>query len=144
MIAFGSAISDSESYNRYARPGIELAAEADSPVFAFAAVGHISRTYNLMMDKAAELDGLEALVLAHPHAQITDPALCERVRHVFRDPDVAIAGPSGARDVQSIAWWDWEGQLGAGDPALHPPRRRRAARVRVGPAGPAGARGRGA
>ncbi len=106
MIAFGSAISDSESYNRYARPGIELAAEADSPVFAFAAVGHISRTYNLMMDKAAELDGLEALVLAHPHAEITDPALCERVRQVFRDPDVAIAGPSGARDVQSIAWWD--------------------------------------
>lgn len=109
MIAFGSPISDTESYTRYARRGIELAAEADSPVFAFAAVGHISRTYNLMLDKAAEVEGLEALVLAHPHAEITDPAFCEQVRRVLRDPDVAVAGPSGARDVRTIAWW--EGQV---------------------------------
>ena len=124
MIAFGSPISDTESYTRYARRGIELVAEADSPVFAFAAVGHISRTYNLMLDKAAEVEGLEALVLAHPHAEITDPAFCEQVRRVLRDPAVAVGGAQRRPRRAHHRMVGGPGQLGAGDPALHPSRRR--------------------
>ena len=119
MIAFGSPISDTESYTRYARRGIELAAEADSPVFAFAAVGHISRTYNLMLDKAAELEGLEALVLAHPHAQITDPAFCDGPPGPARPRRGGGRAQRRPRRAQHRLVGG-TGQLGAGDPAATP------------------------
>ena len=38
LIAFGSAIRGAEAYRRYAEPGVRLASEPDSEVFAFAAV----------------------------------------------------------------------------------------------------------
>jgi hypothetical protein len=106
MIAFGSAIVDPEAYRRYAGPGIQRAAEADSAVHAFAAVGHTPRGYNLLLDTAAEHDDLEALVLVHPRAEIAGPGFCAVVRDALRDPEVAVAGPAGARDVRTIAWWE--------------------------------------
>src|SRR6185436_6906310 len=60
MIAFGTAMVDPEAYRRYARPGIELAREPDSEVYAFAAVGAISRSYNLVLEQVAAVEGLEA------------------------------------------------------------------------------------
>lgn len=116
MIAFGCSVSEAEPYARYAGPGIELAAEPDSEVFAFAAVGTIGRTYNLLLDAAARHSDLEALVLVHPHAEITDPDLCQKVRAAFEDPEVAVVGCAGARSVGSMAWWD--GELSSG-PVRH-------------------------
>ena len=53
MIAFGVSITDPEPYLEYAKPGIELAAEHDSEVFAFSAVGTVGRSNNLLLDAAA-------------------------------------------------------------------------------------------
>jgi hypothetical protein len=106
MIAFGCAVSEPEPYRRYAEPGIRLAAESDSDIYAFAAVGTIGRSYNLLLDAAAARDDLEALVIVHPHAEIADPDLCEKVRSALGDPDLAVVGCAGASGVQSIAWWD--------------------------------------
>jgi hypothetical protein len=112
MIAFGCSISEPEPYLRYAKPGIELAAEADSQVFAFAAVDSICRSYNLLLDAAANCDDLEMLVLVHPHAQISDPELCDKLRQAFADPQVAVVGCAGAADAPTIAWW--EGNVSCG------------------------------
>jgi hypothetical protein len=106
MIAFGSPITAPEVYERCAKPGIDAVAEPDSRVFAFRAMSSIFRSYNLILDKAAALEGLEALVLLHQDAEIVDPEFCAKVRAVFRDPDVAVAGPIGAIGVRSIAWWE--------------------------------------
>lgn len=106
MIAFGCAISEPEAYRRYAEPGIRRAAEKDSPVYAFSAVGTIFRSYNLLLDTAAGLNDLEAFVLVHPHAEITDPDFCVKVRRVLADPEVGVVGCVGARGVRSIAWWE--------------------------------------
>ena len=76
MIAFGVAITKPEPYERYAGRGIRRAAEGDSPVLAFAAVGPVARTYNLILDDAGARDDLEALVLVHPHMEIADPDFC--------------------------------------------------------------------
>lgn len=106
MIAFGVSITEPEPYRRYAEPGIRRAAEPDSEVLAFAAVGSLARTYNLLLDAAAAHEDLEALVLLHPHVEIADPGFCDAVRRALADPGVAVAGCAGATGVQTIAWWE--------------------------------------
>lgn len=106
MIAFGCSIVAPHIYDLYAGPGIERAREPDSAVLAHAASASIARTCNLLLDQAAKLKGLEALVVVHQDAELLDGDLCGRLRAVFADPDVAIAGAVGAVGVDSIAWWD--------------------------------------
>jgi hypothetical protein len=116
MIAFGSSIGETEPYHRYCEPGIRFAAEPDSEIYAFAAAGPISRTYNLILEAAGARDDLEALVLVHAHAEIVDPAFCTKVRKALADPEVGVAGGVGATGVRSIAWW--EGSVTSG-PVVH-------------------------
>jgi hypothetical protein len=108
LIAFGSSISGAEAYRRYAEPGVRLACEPDSEVFAYAAVEPVGRTYNLMLEAAAARDDLEALVLVHPHTEIVDSGFCAKVRDALSDPDVGVIGCAGGRGVSSIAWWEAE------------------------------------
>ncbi len=113
MIAFGASIQGAEAYRRYAEPGVRLAAEPDSQVYAFASVEPLARTYNLILDAAARRDDLEALALVHSHTEITDPRFCAIVREALHDSDVAVLGCAGATGVQGIAWW--EGKVVAGE-----------------------------
>jgi hypothetical protein len=125
MIAFGCPITAPEAYERFARPGIARAAEPGSAVLAYRAQSSIFRSYNLILDKAAEHDDLEALVLVHQDTEIVDPGFCAKVREQLRDPDVGVIGVIGAIGVRSIAWWEgsvtWAsfihryGELGGGD-----------------------------
>lgn len=116
MIAFGCMVGEPEPYRRYAEPGIRLAAEEDSVIYPFAAVGTIGRSYNLLLEAAGRQPALEALVILHPHTEITDPALCQKIRTALGDPDVAVVGFAGATGVRSIAWWD--GSVSSAD-AVH-------------------------
>ncbi len=106
MIAFGSSITDPPTYGRCAEPGIRLAAEADSVVIANAAAGSLFRSYNFIIEQAAKLDGLEALVLIHQDTEIADSEFCAKVRAALADPEVGLIGCVGAVDVRSIAWWE--------------------------------------
>ena len=106
MIAFASSITRPEDYRRYAEPGIRRAAEADSEVYALEAIGSIFRSYNALLDRAAEREDLEALVLVHQDAEIVDPDFCEKVREALSDPEVGVVGCVGAVGVRSIAWWE--------------------------------------
>lgn len=113
MIAFGCSITEPDPYLRYARPGIHLAAEPDSAIFPFAAVGNVSRSHNLLLDAAAAHADLEALVIVHPHLEIADPDLTTKLRAVLSGPDVAVVGCAGAAGVRTIAWW--EGEVSCGE-----------------------------
>jgi Glycosyltransferase like family len=106
MIAFGTAITKPEVYRRYAAPGIRLAKEADSEVIAMPSVGTIFESYNALLDQAAQLDGIEAMVLVHQDAEIVSPDFCAQVRGALSDPQVGIVGCVGAIGVRSIAWWE--------------------------------------
>jgi glycosyl transferase family 2 len=112
LIAFGSVISDPAAYVRYARPGIEAATEPGATVLTFSAVGSVCRNNNLVLDAAAGLDDLEALVLVDEHVELKEPHLCATLRSAFRDPAVAVVGWMGATGVRSIAWW--EGRISRG------------------------------
>jgi hypothetical protein len=125
MILFASAITDPPLYDRCAKRGVEIAAEPDSVVWANAAAGSIYRSYNRLLDDAAGLEDLEAMVLIHQDAQIDDPDFSTKLRQALSDPDVGVVGCVGAVDVRSIAWWEgsvtWAsfvhryGEFGGGD-----------------------------
>ncbi len=106
MIVFGSAVTSREDYTRYAEPGIELAKEPDSLVLAHSAAGSIYRNYNAIMDRAASIEGLEALVLLHQDAEIVDPRFCHRLRAALGDPEVGVVGCVGSLGARTIAWWE--------------------------------------
>ncbi len=105
MIVFGTAVTNTKTYERFAAPGIRRAAEPDSEVLAHHTAGSLFRNYNLLLDKAAAHDDLEALVLLHQDAEIADSDFASKVREAFSDADVAIVGCTGAVGVRSIAWW---------------------------------------
>jgi Glycosyltransferase like family len=106
MIVFASSITEPETYKRCAQPGIRLAAEPGAEVIANAAAGSVFRSYNLILDTVAQRDDLEALVLLHQDAEITDPDFCAKLRLALGDPDVGVVGCVGAVGVRSIAWWE--------------------------------------
>lgn len=112
MIAFGCSIISPDAFERCAGVGFARAREEDSEVFACQAAGSIFRSYNLILDRFAARDDLEALVLVHEDAEILDVELGQRLREALRDPDVAIVGCVGATGVRSIAWWESEATRG--------------------------------
>lgn len=106
MIAFGCAVTNTEIYERCAAPGIARAAEADSEMLVAGSVGSLPLNYNMLLDRAARIEGIEALVLVHQDAEIVSDDFCDRVREALRDPAVAIVGCVGAVGVRDIAWWE--------------------------------------
>jgi hypothetical protein len=106
MIAFGCAITAPEIYERFAGPGIDAVAEPGAEQLEFRATSSIFRSYNLILDRAAALEDLEALVLVHQDTELLDPAFCSTVRAALADPEVAVAGCIGALGVRTIAWWE--------------------------------------
>jgi hypothetical protein len=106
VIAFGSAITRPELYRRYAERGIQRAAETDSVVLAMPSVGSVFASYNALLEQAARLEGLEALVLVHQDAEIVDADFCARLREALADREVGVVGCVGAIGVRSIAWWE--------------------------------------
>lgn len=106
MFAFGTAITRPEVFRACASPGIELVREPDSIVYDLPSSGTLFESYNAVIDRAAEVEGLEALVLLHQDTQIVSEDFCFQARRALADPDVAIVGCVGAIGVRSIAWWE--------------------------------------
>ncbi len=106
VIAFGCSILDPEVYGRCAQPGIARAAEPRATVIANAASGSVARGFNLLLQEAAKLPDIEALVIVHEDAELLDDDFCTRLRRVLADPEVALVGAAGAVGVTGIAWWD--------------------------------------
>ncbi len=61
-------------------------------ILAQGTAGSIFRNYNLLLDRARELDDLEALVIVHQDAEIVDPDACAKLRAALADPEVGIVG----------------------------------------------------
>jgi Glycosyltransferase like family len=106
MIVFGCSITSPDIYREAAEKGLSVVAEPDSAIIANAAAGSLMRSYNLVLDKVAAMDDVEALVLVHQDAELTDPDFCDRIRRALATPDVGVIGCVGALDVRNIAWWE--------------------------------------
>jgi glycosyl transferase family 2 len=106
MIVFASSITEPDTYKRCAEPGIRIAAEPDSEILANAAAGSLFRSYNLILDTITQRDDVEALVLVHQDAEITDPGFSAKLLRALSDSAVGVVGCVGAIGVRSIAWWE--------------------------------------
>ena len=125
MIVFASAVTSPTTYDAYAAPGSSLASEPDSRSLPRTAQGSIFSNYNAILDEAATIEGLEALVFLHQDAEITDPEFCAKLRAALADPQAGVVGCVGSIGVRSIAWWEgsvtWasfvhrDTELGGGD-----------------------------
>jgi hypothetical protein len=106
VIAFATAITDPDAYRKYAESGIKRAAEPDSLIIPNPPAGSLFRSYNLILDLAAERDDLEGLILVHQDTELVDDDVCAKLRAALADPDVGVVGCVGAIGVRSIAWWE--------------------------------------
>jgi hypothetical protein len=106
VIVFASAVTDPSQFRRYAEPGIRRAAEPDTQIIPHPAQGSIFANYNAILEQAAQIEGLEALVLLHQDSEIVDPQFCAKLRAALAGPDVGVVGCVGALGVRSIAWWE--------------------------------------
>jgi hypothetical protein len=106
MVVFASAVTSRDTYERYAVPGIRLASEPDSVTIADAAQGSIYHRYNAILDLAASVPGVEALVLLHQDSEIVDPGFCAKLRAALADPRVGVVGCVGSLGARTIAWWE--------------------------------------
>lgn len=104
MIVFGSGVSDRQVYERIALPSVRRVAEPDSRILVREGRDSIQAPYNEMMDEAAALADLEALVLIHQDLELTDDSLLERVRSLLRDSRTGLIGALGACDVAPHRW----------------------------------------
>ena len=80
MLAFAAAITKPEQYASCALPGIRRSAEPDSVFLDGPATGTIFESYNAILDRAAALDDLEALILVHQDAELDTPGFPAIVR----------------------------------------------------------------
>lgn len=106
MFAFGVAITEPDQYESFARPGIERAQEDDSVILSHSSMGSLCRNYNLLLEEARKIEGIEALVLLHQDTEIYSEDFCSVIRGTLADPEVAIVGCAGSIGVRSIAWWE--------------------------------------
>lgn len=112
MIAFASCVAKPEVFSARALPGLRRVAEPDFVFAELSTTTSILEAYNEALDHFAGVGDLEALVLLHEDTELLDPEFPALVRAALADPEVAIVGAVGARDVASLAWW--EGEMAGG------------------------------
>ncbi len=108
MIGFAACVGSPDKLAAFGAPGLKLAMEPDSVFAELTTTTSIHKAYNEALEHFAAYDDLEALVLLHEDTEILDAGFCDKVREALSDPDVAIVGPVGARNVPSLAWWEGE------------------------------------
>lgn len=107
MIVYACVVHDADKYERCAEPGLlRVTAEPGSELLALPSVGSLFHNYNLILERVAGRNDLEALVIVHQDAEIVDPEFSDKLREQLADPEVAIVGCAGAIGVRSIAWWE--------------------------------------
>ena len=99
-LGYGVCVGSWDKFSRFVVPRVR-----SRPVLAISEQSSIGIAYNKILD-AFEHERLEALVLLHDDLEIVDPNAEDKIRAVMQDPNVALVGVAGGRDVWSLAWWD--------------------------------------
>jgi hypothetical protein len=122
LIAYGTCIGSEDRFARFAEPGIARAGGPDAVMLTRSEQDSIFSAYNSILDEARRLPDLEALVLLHDDLELRDPDFEGKVRELFADPSIGLAGVVGGSRVTSLSWWErephgrasWDGFPGEG------------------------------
>lgn len=107
MIVYGVCSGPSGKYEAIARPSIDGVRAPDDETHVLFDQPSIFVAYNAILERARERVNLEAVVFLHDDVQIDDDFIGRKLRKVFADDNVAIAGVIGAAGVRSLRWWDY-------------------------------------
>lgn len=101
VIAYGCCVSSSDKVRQNVESRVtgRLLTVRDS--------SSITVAYNDIIKIARGINDLEALVLLHDDLEITDVNFEAKVREALAPSNVELAGVIGARDVRSLAWWNY-------------------------------------
>jgi hypothetical protein len=106
MVGIGVWIESEPRYRDVLLPG--LVAHAGTGTVLLESRGHSCAfgAAEEILDGAAQLEGLEALVLLRDDVRIEGPEAVDRMRAAVSRHSLAVAGAVGARDVTSLRWWE--------------------------------------
>lgn len=99
MIVYGCVVGSWEKFTRYVAPRTE-----GRQVFATSGHRGIVAPYNAILDVAARMDDLEALILLHDDLELTDRHAEQKFLAALAQPDVYLAGVAGGGGA-SLYWW---------------------------------------
>lgn len=114
VIVFATCVGPAGRYTQVALPHLErLRAGGGVEVWTDADPASIAACYNRLLDRAARVDGLEALVLLHDDLEVRDPDALAKIRAEVAAPRAGVSGVIGGRGMTGMAWWVGEGTLGS-------------------------------
>ncbi len=120
MILFATRSANRDKLNAHCIAGIRASMrETYSHVTRASNSEDIFPTLQDFIEGARQDNSAEALVLLHDDLELRDAKFAAKVRHTFKDPEVAIVGCIGARNVKSLSWWEGSPRFGHTEDNLH-------------------------
>jgi hypothetical protein len=98
-------IGTEDRYASVAKPGILRYGEADTVVIELRDQASIHIAYNKALDTLRTMPGLEGAIFIHEDLAIEDADIFKKLRRLFEDQNIAIAGAIGAVGVSTLSWW---------------------------------------
>jgi hypothetical protein len=99
-VAYGCCVGSWERFQRNVAPRTD-----GRSVVATSGHSGIAVAYNTILT-AVKHWPLDALILIHDDLELIDPDTEEKFLAALAEPNVALVGVAGARNVKSLAWWD--------------------------------------
>lgn len=112
-VAYGCCVGWWDEFQQYVVPRVgdrrvyDSAGGVAPTLVAVFGQTSIAVAYNRILDSLAG-DRLDAVVLLHTDLEITDSQFERKIETVLLDPQVALIGVAGARNVGGLAWWEYE------------------------------------
>jgi hypothetical protein len=110
-LIYGVCVGDDAVFSAFAERSIRRS-EPDAVILTRTGQQSIARAYNSILTEAREHNP-GALVLLHEDVELRDQQLPSKLRRLFADETVAIAGAVGGWRVPSMAWWEGEELIGS-------------------------------
>ena len=101
MFVFGVHIASQEMFDRHCLPSIAAFGGRDATLITTSDLPAV-KAYNDIIEAAAAMDGVEAIVLLREHTEITDPLFMVKVtKALSEEPGLDILGPAGGTDPEA-------------------------------------------
>ena len=95
MFVFGVHIASQEMFDRHCLPSIAAFGGRDATLITTSDLPAV-KAYNDIIEAAAAMDGVDAIVLLREHTEITDPLFMLKVtKALSEEPGLDILGPAG-------------------------------------------------
>ena len=102
-LVFGCCVGSWDRVDQYVRPYVD-----GRPFIGMDNQSSITDAYNRILDLyfTGDMSFVDGLVLLHDDLEVTDPNADIVFMEALSDPEVALVGVAGGKNVNSLAWWN--------------------------------------